>query len=137
MGAETFGDVTGRRSVRRARVLLAARLKTDSGDVDARLRDLSRKGALIECKQKMSVGDEVVFARGSTVVPARVAWVGGDRLGLEFLRMIDESEVLIPVSRGPPPQPQRFRRPRVLSEDLTEQERQLAKVWAVSVGINV
>ena len=25
MGAETFGDVTGRRSVRRARVLLAAR----------------------------------------------------------------------------------------------------------------
>ena len=137
MGAETFGDVTGRRSVRRARVLLAARLKTDSGDVDARLRDLSRKGALIECKQKMSVGDEVVFARWSTVVPARVAWVGGDRLGLEFLRMIDESEVLIHVSRVPPPQQQRFRRPRVLSEDLTEQERQLAKVWAVSVGINV
>ena len=137
MGAETFGDVTGRRSVRRARVLLAARLKTDSGDVDARLRDLSRKGALIVCKQKMAVGDEVVFARGSTVVPARVAWVGGERLGLEFLRMIDESEVLIHVSRVPPPQQQRFRRPRVLSEDLTEQERQLAKVWAVSVGINV
>ena len=118
-------------------MLLAARLKTDSGDVDARLRDLSRKGALIECKQKMSVGDEVVFARGSTVVPARVAWVGGDRLGLEFLRMIDESEVLIHVSRVPPPQQQRFRRPRVRSEDLTDQERQLARVWAVSVGINV
>ena len=137
MGAETFGDVTGRRSVRRARVLLAARLNTDSGDVDARLRDLSRKGALIECKQTLAVGDEVVFKRGDTVVPARVAWAANNRVGLEFLRMIDESEVLIHVSRVPPPQQQRFRRPRVLSEDLTEQERQLAKVWAVSVGINV
>lgn len=139
MGVEAFGDVThtSKRSVKRARVLLAARLKTAAGEVDARLRDLSRKGALIECKETLKVGDEVVFKRGDTVVPARVAWTGGARLGLEFLRMIEESEVLIHVGK-PQARPQaRFRRPRILGEDLTDQERKLAKVWARSVGISM
>lgn len=141
MGAENFGDVTqkGKRSIKRARVLLAAKLRVaGGGDIDVRLRDLSRKGALIECREGLGVGDRVVFSRGSTVVPARVAWSGGGRTGLEFLRMIDESEVLIHVTRRPLVQSQqRFRRPRVLSEDLSEQERKLAQVWGLSVGISV
>lgn len=139
MGAENFpGETLARqRSAKRNRVLLAAKLRTRAGEVDARLRDLSRKGALVECGEPLSVGDEVVFSRGQTVVPARVAWVGGNRLGLEFLRMIDESEVLVQLGRPAVNNTQqRFRRP-ALHGDLSEQERKLARMWGVSVGINV
>lgn len=140
MGVDQLPGMTqpGKRNYKRARVLLAAKLRTGAGEVDVRLRDLSRKGALVEGDQRLGTGDEVVFVRGQTVVPARVAWSGGQRMGLEFLRLIEESEVLVHVSRKPVQQSQqRFRRPRVLSEDMSEQDRRLAQVWAVSVGISV
>ena len=139
MGAEHFsGASSGQRSTKRNRVLLAARLRTSAfTEVDARLRDLSRKGALVETNEKFSVGDELVFIRGGTVVPARVAWTGGNRVGLEFARQIDENEVLIQLGTSNKHQTQqRFRRP-ALNESLSEHERKLAKVWGVSVGINV
>lgn len=139
MGAENLpGESNGRqRSAKRNRVLLSARLRTRHGEVDARLRDLSRKGALIECRCPVEVGDEVVFVRTDTIVPARVAWVGGNRIGLEFLRMIDESEVLVQLGRPSSSNaPQPFRRPG-FHGDLSEQERKLAQVWGVAVGINV
>lgn len=141
MGVENFGQAqAGKRSVKRARVLLAARLQTKSGDIEGRLRDLSRKGALIECKERVEVGSEVVFARGGTVVPARVAWTSGNRVGLEFLRPIDESEVLVQLGRAPSaahPALQRFRRPRLQGERLSEQERKLAEAWGLSVGLAI
>lgn len=139
MGVENFQGVgsVGKRSAKRNRVLLAAKLRTATGEVDARLRDLSQKGALVECGAPLAVGDEVVFARGATVVPARIAWAGAGRMGLEFLRMIDESEVLVQLGRNSSNMPQqRFRRP-ALHEDLSEHERKLARLWGVSVGINV
>jgi hypothetical protein len=140
MGAENPGQVMqgGKRTAKRARVLLAAQLRTSMGEVEAKLRDLSQKGALVECKKALPVDSEVVFSRGKTVVPARVAWASGGRVGLEFLRPILESEVLVQLGRGPSaPAPQRCRRPRVLGSDMTEQERQLARVWGVQVGISV
>lgn len=140
MGVDNLADVTqkGKRSMKRARVLLAAKIRTSDGEIDVRLRDLSRKGALIETPHTLRPGEEVVFTRGSTVVPARAAWSAGGRTGLEFLRMIDENEVLIHVTRRPSIQTQqRFRRPRVLSEDLSDQERKLAQVWGLAVGISV
>jgi hypothetical protein len=139
MGVESFQGVgsTGQRSAKRNRVLLSAKLRTPTGEVDARLRDLSRKGALVECSAPLTVGDEVIFARGATVVPARIAWAGGNRVGLEFLRMIDESELLVQLGPSGSSAPQqRFRRP-ALHEDLSEQERRLARLWGVSVGINI
>ena len=140
MGAENFsGAPAGQRSTKRNRVLLAARLRTSGfSEVDARLRDLSRKGALVETNEMFNVGDELVFIRGGTVVPARVAWTGGgNRVGLEFLRQIDESEVLIQLGTSKTNQSQqRFRRP-ALHEGLSEHERKLARVWGVSVGINI
>ena len=79
MGVENYPGMTtgGQRSTKRNRVLLAAKLRTSAGEIDARLRDLSRKGALVECSDVLAVGDEVVFNRGATTVPARVAWTGG------------------------------------------------------------
>ena len=140
MGAESFvdGPVAGKRKAKRARVLLAARLQTANGDIDARLRDLSRKGALVECVSVPQVGSEVVFSRGSISVPARVAWAGDGRVGLEFAYMIDEHEVLVQLKRttGDQNQP-RFRRPRLFGESMSHQEKQLARLWGASVGIAI
>src|ERR1043165_8854312 len=96
MGVEHFvdGPVAGKRQAKRARVLLAAKLQTANGEIDPRLRDLSRKGALVECQAVPPVGTELVFNRGSTSIPARVAWTGADRVGLEFAFMIDVDEEL-------------------------------------------
>ena len=142
MGAETFVksvDV-GKRSARRSRVLLAATLVTDSGEIACRLRDLSRKGALIECAQVPAPGSELVFKRGGTVVPARVAWAGDRRIGLEFLRMIDEQEVLIHIGRGTTVAGkdinERYRRP-ALSGSMSAEEREAARSWSVAVGLTL
>ncbi|HEX4739423.1 MAG TPA: PilZ domain-containing protein [Allosphingosinicella sp.] len=139
MGVETFGnaDVAGKRQAKRARVLLAAKLLTSEGEIDARLRDLSRKGALVECTVAPPAGIEVIFIRGATSVPARVAWAVGNRVGLEFAYMIDENEVLVQLRRTNSDQnPSRFRRPGLFG-DMSEQEKKLARLWGVSVGIAV
>ena len=139
MGVENFvGQANeGNRTAKRARVLLAAKLKTEWGELEARLRDLSQKGALVECNTPLPVGSEVVFTRGVTIVPARVAWAASGRLGLEFLRSIDESEVLVQLGRSSSVPQQRFRRPRIGGEDLSETERKLVRSWGVAVGIAV
>jgi hypothetical protein len=138
MGVENFANVSAgsKRSAKRARVLLAAKLQTPFGEIDARLRDLSRKGALLECAHVPPVGSEVVFARGATVVPARVAWTGTGRVGIEFHYMIDEQEVLVHVTRRAPPKPEAFRRPG-LKETPADDERRIAEAWGVAVGLTL
>lgn len=122
--------------MKRARVLLAAKIQTAAGVVDVRLRDLSRKGALVELGEALALGDSVLFIRGSTIVPARVAWAGGERAGLEFDRLIDESEVLVHIRRAAAKRTREaFRRPRIVGDGMSEQDRRLARIWAKSVGI--
>ncbi|PWG02252.1 hypothetical protein DF286_04760 [Sphingosinicella humi] len=139
MGVNALTDMpqAGKRRIKRARVLLTARLRTGAGEVGARLRDLSCKGALVECSEPLAVGDEVVFVRGDTIVSARVAWTAPGRLGLEFHHSIDESEVLVHVAKPSAKAPERFRRPRIHGEDLTDHERKLARIFARSVGIDI
>ena len=143
MGVENFANTSaeGKRSAKRARVLLAAKLRTTFGEVEARLRDLSRKGALVECPMSPEVGSAVEFVRGATVVSARVAWAAGNRVGLEFDHMIDENELLIhigkpavPAASPPSPYPQGYRRP---SLGLSPADRKIAKAWSVAVGLNL
>jgi hypothetical protein len=139
MGVDNFLNppVTGNRQAKRARVLLAAKLDTPFGEIDARLRDLSRKGALIECTPVPPADTEVVFRRGPISVPARVAWCANGRVGLEFHYMIDENEVLVQMKRSPNGSgQQRFRRPGI-KEGVSESERALARAWGVQVGITL
>lgn len=139
MGADNFVNTTigGKRAARRSRVLLAAKLQTPFGELDARLRDLSRKGALVECAKQPPVGSEVTFVRGSTIVPARVAWTAAGRVGLEFHYMIDEHEVLVQLKKAPSgPDYGRYRRPG-LNEEMSDKERKLAQAWGVTVGLTV
>jgi hypothetical protein len=140
MGAHSYVDapVAGKRSAKRARVLLAAKLRTGGGgEIDVRLRDLSQQGALVEAASLPPQGTEAVFHRGSITVPARVAWTGLGRAGLEFAYPIDETEVLVQLKRTNVDSNQpRFRRPR-LGEDMSAQDKKLARLWGVSVGIAV
>jgi len=138
MGVDSFtAPVGGARRAKRARVLLAARLQTPFGEVDARLRDLSRKGALVECSPTPPEGCEVVFMRGPITVPARVAWASEGRVGLEFHFPIDENEMLVQLKRVTNLQArERFRRPGI-KEGVSEKERELASKWGVQVGINL
>lgn len=138
MGVENFANASAgsKRSAKRARVLLAAKLETASGEIDARLRDLSQKGALVECLQVPPAGSEVVFVRGATRVPARVAWAGADRVGLEFHHMIDEHEVLVQLGKAVPARAQSFRRSGIHA-GMSLDERKLAKAWSVTVGLTV
>ena len=136
MGVENIvkATMTGQRQAKRARVLLAGKLQTPFGEVDARLRDISRKGALVEAAKVPPVGSEVVFSRGQTVVPARVAWAAAGRVGLEFHYPIDENEVLVQLKKAPAAQGPRFRRPG-LSEGLNADDLKVARAWGVTVGI--
>ena len=139
MGAENFvgTGVGAKRAPRRSGVLRAAGRQTPFGEVDCRLRDLSRKGALVECGKQPPVGSEVTFVRGSTVVPARVAWTAAGKIGLEFLYMIDEQELLGQLRKTSGPTSfERFRRPG-LAEGLSDTERKLAEAWGVAVGLTV
>lgn len=125
-----------KRGAKRARVLLAAKLETPFGEIDGRLRDLSQKGALVECRPTPETGTEVLFVRGDTVVPARVAWSQPGRVGLEFKYPIDEAAVLVNLKPATAKPTQRFRRPAI-REGVSEQERKLAAAWGVQVGINL
>lgn len=139
MGVDNFlnSATTGNRQAKRARVLLAAKLETPYGEIDARLRDLSRKGALVECSPVPPVDTQVMFRRGPISVPARVAWAAAGRVGLEFAYLIDENDVLVQMKRSPNTAgQQRFRRPGI-KESPSEKERALARAWGVQVGINL
>lgn len=137
MGAEPFVNATdvGKRAARRSRVLLAAKLHSSLGELDCRLRDLSRKGALLECATLPPVGSVVVFVRGKVAIPARVAWIGGNRLGIEFDHAIDEQAVLVQLKHGyrtdVPEFYQRIGRP------MTAEERRHARTWAASMELRL
>jgi hypothetical protein len=144
MGVENFPNAPAgsKRSAKRARVLLAAKLQTTFGEVEARLRDLSRKGALVECAQVPNVGSDVIFVRGETVVPARVAWAADNRVGLEFEHMIDEHELLVHIGKPPAKAPaaaafpKSYRRPG-LGQGMSADDRKVAQAWSVAVGLNL
>ena len=92
-------DSKSNRRNKRSLVLIAARLRTRVGDLDVRLRNLSCNGALLEADVPPPVGAEVVFERGETVAPARVAWEADCRFGIQFLQPIEESEVLVHIGK--------------------------------------
>jgi hypothetical protein len=138
MGVENFQNAPAgsKRSAKRARVLLAAKLQTPFGEVDARLRDLSRKGALVECARPPAPGSEVVFVRGESRIAARVAWAVDNRVGLEFDHPIDEHELFVHLGKSQHVVPQTYRRPSLFAP-MNARERKVAEAWSVAVGLNL
>lgn len=138
MGAEPFETAqAGKRASRRARVLLAAKLHTPNGVSDARLRDLSRHGALIESPAIVKAGMKVTFERGESKVAATIAWATGIRIGLEFEHPIDESELLIHIGRAKPAvAPASYGRSGIMA-GMSAKDQRVARAWSVAVGLNL
>lgn len=93
------GDGSNRRIKARRRVLLAATLETPKGELQVRLRNLSSTGALVEMREPPEVGTLVTLRRGKTIAPGTVRWATSVSIGLEFIRPIHESEVLVHIGR--------------------------------------
>lgn len=130
------------RKGKRSRVLFKARIRHSGRDSEARVRDLSPLGALIELNQAPPLDTRVLFVRGTIAAAARVAWTGGGRAGLEFDNPVNEKEMLaqppVPEPRMPtkPIDPESlYRRPGVQFAKLTDEERRLAHVWAAQMGL--
>jgi hypothetical protein len=86
------------RRERRFAVDLAAVLRGGAADVPVRLRDLSRSGALGECPFPPPMFSAVTLLRGALAIEARVVWAGRGRFGLEFVRPIRATELLVQLS---------------------------------------
>lgn len=138
MGVEGFEtSAAGKRTSRRARVLLSAKLHTPQGEYEARLRDISRSGALIESPALVKPGASVIFERGSSRLRANVAWSDGYRIGLSFEHPIDEGELLVHVNRTKPAPPLANYSPSGISRGMTGKELRLAQAWSIAVGLNL
>lgn len=139
MGVEGFDtSAAGNRTAKRARVLLSAKLHTPVGVHDARLRDLSRTGALVESSALVKPGMDVTFERGDTRIAAKIAWSDGYRIGLAFEQPINEGELLVHIKRAKPAvaAPVSYSRPGI-GRAMSGKELRLAQAWSVAVGLNI
>jgi EAL domain-containing protein (putative c-di-GMP-specific phosphodiesterase class I) len=69
----------------RMRIIRAALLHYGGRVIGARLRNISSGGALVECREELSVGDQVKldFAAGG-LIDAEVRWTKGTQFGCQF-----------------------------------------------------
>jgi hypothetical protein len=86
------------RREQRFAVDLEATLRGAAAEVPVRLRDMSRGGALATCPFPPPALSSVTLVRGTLAIEARVAWAGRGRFGLEFVRPIRATELLIQLS---------------------------------------
>lgn len=132
-------DTKSNRRNKRSLVLIAARLRINGELAEVRLRNLSCNGALLESDLPPAVGSEVVFERGETISPARVAWVSNTRFGVQFDRAIEESEVLIHIGPRQRAEAAEIKKPfrRAGFRDtppLNPLERYVGESWFKSLG---
>jgi hypothetical protein len=82
-----------RRRHRRIQVLLSVQVDAGAQPRVGRMTELSRKGARVQLAAPLPVG-RVVIRRAGVELGARIAWVRGDAVGLEFDRAMDERSFL-------------------------------------------
>jgi hypothetical protein len=73
----------------RAKVMLAAMIQGAGTSCKARIRDISRTGALVETNAAVQVGDALRIVRGAERADATVVWRRQSWLGLSFAGEID------------------------------------------------
>lgn len=93
-----------KRDQKRSRVFLSTHFDCGKGPVDARMRDISSTGALLESDFLPAAGAPVTLTCGKTTLQARVAWADRGWFGVEFdrplmvSRLIDRTGVKLKVS---------------------------------------
>jgi hypothetical protein len=73
-----------KRDDKRSRVFLSAHVDAGSGPAAARIRDISRTGALLESDFTPKGGETVQLTCGTTELRARIAWADRGWFGVEF-----------------------------------------------------
>ena len=73
-----------KRDDKRSRVFLSAQVSAGSVPASARIRDISRTGALLESDFAPKGGETVELTCGTTELRARVAWADRGWFGVEF-----------------------------------------------------
>ena len=85
----------------RSNVLLSAAIVASWVSIPIKIRDLSSSGALIEAKELLLEGAEIIFRKGELRVSGRVVWTKGKQAGLAFAEPISPQALLrhIPAPR--------------------------------------
>jgi PilZ domain len=125
------GGVQNRRS-NRSPVLLSAKIEHNGTADHVRLRNLSRQGALIEAHMLPPEGSNVVFERNGLRVRGRVVWSESGFAGVAFERPIAMEDVLRHVPKPRQTFEQKYRRPGLACEPLSEADRRMLQIWATS-----
>ena len=73
-----------KRAPKRSRVFLSAEYDAGSGPVEARIRDISNSGALLESATPTLAGSSVQVTCGGVRMSGQVVWVENGWFGVEF-----------------------------------------------------
>ncbi|QIK96222.1 hypothetical protein G7076_06970 [Sphingomonas sp. HDW15A] len=123
------------RRSRRSNVLMSATVEFDGASVKAKLRNLSKEGALVEGEGLPAIGQLVTFRKGDLRLSGNVAWRAGNRAGIAFDQPLDPESVLRHVPAPRPRMAADHRRPRLRGQELTPGERKIAEDWIFGVPL--
>ena len=93
-----------KRDPKRSRVFLSAEVESGSGALQARIRDISSSGALLEAQSTPGAGEHVDLTCGDTSMQGRVVWAERGWFGVEFdtplrvNRLVDPTGAKLKVS---------------------------------------
>lgn len=73
-----------KRAPKRSRVFLSAEYQAGSGPIEARIRDISRSGALLESAVEPAAGSRLQVTCGDVRMGGHVVWVENGWFGVEF-----------------------------------------------------
>jgi hypothetical protein len=118
------------RNSTRSPVLLSAKIERNGNVQPVRLRNLSSEGALIEGDALPEQGAEIIFERKELRVRARIVWAEGQYAGVAFERRLPRDELLRHVPKPRQTFEQKYRRPGLACEPLSEADRRMVQLWA-------
>ena len=121
--------ITQNRRSRRSHLLMAATLEIAGRAVNVKLRNLSADGARVEGDSLPVEGTDVLFRKGDLAVAGRVIWSEGKQAGISFAQELDPVEVLNHIAAPRPRMKPDYRRPGLVSRELTTTERFLGECW--------
>lgn len=90
----------GQRRAPRKQVFVMVQLIGDFGEARAKLLDLSKRGARLDCALALNPDDRLLVTRGDLTIPARVTWANDRSAGLEFLEEVPPERLLSAASPG-------------------------------------
>ena len=86
-----------KRDRKRSRVFLHAQVGSAAGRFEARIRDISTTGALLEADVLPEAGAHIHLACGRTSIYGRVVWAKGGWFGVEFHAPLQASRLVDPA----------------------------------------